>query len=121
MCVKSLWSPFEDQVLKLAEWIELNLAMGVSGIHFYVQSVPQKTLNLLDYYERQGVLEVIPMEWPGSYPTSASPWLQKPYYDGVRHLHSAFDHYAYNDCLYNNLHSFKVRVLCKCFYLDEWK
>lgn len=108
ICVKSMWMPFKDNSKALIEWIEINLAQGIQSIQMYVQTITPNTRKVLEYYEKQGVLEIFEMEWPGSVPTSHSPWLQQWYYPNVTWIHSSFDHYAYNDCLYRNLYKFKV-------------
>ncbi|TRY80740.1 hypothetical protein TCAL_15409 [Tigriopus californicus] len=63
VCLKCLWSPFQENHVELAEWIELNLALGASSIQIYVLAVMPKTMQLLDYYEQLGqFLAVIDMD-----------------------------------------------------------
>ncbi|TRY81169.1 hypothetical protein TCAL_13748 [Tigriopus californicus] len=116
ICVKSMWSPFKDNTKALIEWIEINIAQGAKSIQMYVQTITPNIRKVFDHYEQLGLVEIFQMEWPGSVPTSASPWLQQWYYPNVTWIHSSFDHYAYNDCLYRNLYKFQYIALLD---LDE--
>ncbi|XP_059097492.1 uncharacterized protein LOC131891837 isoform X2 [Tigriopus californicus] len=107
VCLKCLWSPFQENHVELAEWIELNLALGASSIQIYVLAVMPKTMQLLDYYEQLGQVKVFKMEWPGSMPVTETPVAQKWFHRNVTYIDASFENFAYNDCLYRNIYSYK--------------
>ena len=54
VCVKSLLFPLEDKIMKLVEWIELNLHLGVAKIIIYVLAISKKLRSVLEMYKEQG-------------------------------------------------------------------
>ena len=56
ICVKSLLLPREDKVMKLVEWIEFNLKLGVAKIIIYVLAISRKLRSVLAMYEQSGVV-----------------------------------------------------------------
>ncbi|TRY80378.1 hypothetical protein TCAL_06357 [Tigriopus californicus] len=111
VCLKGLWSPFQENHVQVAEWIEMNLAVGASKVIIYVFAVAPKTRKILAFYERMKKVEVLQMEWAGSMPTSHTPLAQEWFYQNVSWIYSNFEDYAHSDCFYRNLYTYKFVAL----------
>lgn len=61
VCVKGLDFLDEEElsIQKLAEWIELQLALGADSIVIYIYYVPKRILRLLEAYEKRGTIEIV--------------------------------------------------------------
>lgn len=68
VCVKPMNYPNEARftALRLAEWIELQLAQGAEFIYTYVYNVTDDMLKVLQTYWRKGVLDFKRVSFPGS-------------------------------------------------------
>lgn len=104
-----MWSPFQENHVQVAEWIEMNLAIGASKVLIYVLAVAPKTRKILHYYEKMKKIEVFQMEYAGSMPTSHTPLAQEWFHRNVSWMYSSFEQFAYNDCFYRNIYTYKVR------------
>ncbi|RZC40122.1 Glyco transf 92 domain containing protein [Asbolus verrucosus] len=109
VCVKGLDFPYEDNSLRLAEWIELLNILGAEKVHFYEFSVHASTKKLLDYYVEQGKVEVTPLTVVGDF--SNQPNLQHIFLHRKRTDRRLQEVIPYNDCLYKHLGEFKYVVL----------
>ena len=72
VCVKGLDMP-DDLSVRLAEWIELVIAMGASKIYFYNYEVHPKVAELLEVYAKEGKIDVRPITLPGPQPNLVLP------------------------------------------------
>lgn len=106
ICTRSLFFPKEDVFQLLIEWIEMNLALGVSKILVYVLNVGPKIQAVLDYYKDLDVLEYYGMAWPGANPQT--PFLQQYLWNQVLWFDTVLDHFAFHDCLYRHMYSYEM-------------
>lgn len=109
VCVKGLDFLNEDVSVRLVEWIELNHILGAAKIFIYILDVHPNVSKVLDYYERQGIVQTVPITLPG----------QQPNIPGFQHLYilARWDRQVqnelitYNDCLYKNIYKYKYIAL----------
>lgn len=128
VCVKGMDFPTDDLTLKLVEWIEVLKAsknisthsistkwqcflkeVGANKIFLYDLAVHPNVSKLLDYYVKEGTVDLTKLYLPGPQPNSAL----------LRHLylHHKVTHkrqnevIPYNDCLYRNVHRYDKIVL----------
>ena len=73
----------------LIEWIKLTMLLGVEHFTFYNESMSKRTGQVLSYYSKRGLAEVMPWQSPTE--------LQKN-----SHCHYHDQLAAINDCLYRN-------------------
>lgn len=104
VCVKGLDFLHEDISVRLVEWIELNQILGADKIFIYNLEVHPNVTKVLDYYERKGIVQVIPITLPGPQPNML----------GFQHLYLLLtdrqtqnELITYNDCLYKNMYKYK--------------
>ena len=93
MCV----SPVHDNyshAYGLVEWIELNKILGVQYFTFYNYSMASNIEQVLSFYSKRGLVEVLPWNMPIS--------IKNP-----REIHYFGQLAALNDCLYRNRHKTK--------------
>lgn len=93
VCVKGL-DLLNDESIRLAEWLELNVLFGAERILVYKYQVHPNVSRVLDYYSKIGVAQIIPLTIPGKQ-HSKDIW-QKRRNEIV----------PYNDCLYRCLKKF---------------
>lgn len=109
VCVKGLDFLHEDVSVRLVEWIELVHLLGAEKIYFYHFQVHPNVTKLLEYYTKQGIVEVVPLTLPGTSPNS--PALRhlflKQYYNHRRQLEVI----PYNDCFYRHMYEYRYIVL----------
>ncbi|XP_060606605.1 glycosyltransferase family 92 protein F13G3.3-like [Ruditapes philippinarum] len=86
-CVSPLHSMFSDST-QLIEWIELNRLLGIEKFIFYIHHISQKVLQVLEYYERNGLLSLLPWNIPK----------YMAYHGSEVHYYGQLA--ALNDCLY---------------------
>ena len=86
----------------MAEWIEINLMLGVEHFVIYnFSSTNLKTNRLLEYYKKRGIVEVIP--WDPLVPTA-----YKGYWPPHLHLLHYFGQpVALSDCMYRLLNRYR--------------
>ena len=71
----------------LVEWIELTVLLGAEYFTFYNESMSKATENVLSYYSKRGLAEVLPWQMPKELLINS-------------HYHNQLA--AVNDCLYRN-------------------
>lgn len=109
VCVKGLDFLYEDLSVRLVEWLELLRLLGASKIFLYDLEVHPNISKVLNYYKKDGLVEVTPITLPGD----------QPNLPGFRHLYlkKKLTHkrqnelIPYNDCLYRNLYSYDYIAL----------
>ena len=72
VCVKGLDMP-DDLSLRLAEWIELVIAMGADKIFLYTYEVHPKVAELLEVFASEGKIDLRPITLPGAQPNLVLP------------------------------------------------
>lgn len=72
VCVKGLDFLHDDTSLRLIEWIELLLILGVEKIFFYEFTVHPNVKKVLDYYVSLEKADVTPISLPGTLPNEAN-------------------------------------------------
>ena len=73
VCVKGLDMP-DDLSLRLAEWIELVIAMGADKIFLYTYEVHPKVAELLEVFASEGKIDLRPITLPGPQPNLVLPF-----------------------------------------------
>lgn len=109
VCVKGLDFLYNDLSVRLIEWIELLNILGADKIFFYELHVHANVSKVLNYYVKEGKVEVTPITLPGGQPNLA----------GFQHLYltKRVNHkrqnelIPYNDCLYRNMYRYEYIVL----------
>lgn len=109
VCVKGLDFLYEDQSVRLVEWIELISLLGAEKIFFYELQVHPNIRKMLEHYEREGRVEVIQTKLPGGKPNI--PGLQHIYLQHRPNQKRQHEVIAYNDCLYKNMYQYEFLVL----------
>ena len=101
VCVKGLDMP-DDLSVRLAEWIELVMAMGADKIFLYSYEMHPKVASLVKGYAREGKIDLRIITLPGPQPNLPGlqhlyiqRWLQKKRFNEL---------IPYNDCLNRNIH-----------------
>ena len=77
---------------ELIEWIELTMLLGVEHFTFYKVSMSKRMEQVLSYYSKRGLVEVLPWQMPK---------------DLSKDMHYHGQLAAINDCLYRNRNSTK--------------
>ena len=90
VCVSPLFGHIPSTTL--VEFIELTLLLGAAHFTFYLHEASLEMRRVLDYYEQQGVVSVLPWNLP--VPTRAV------WYHGQL--------LAINDCLYRSMHAMSL-------------
>lgn len=67
VCVKGLDMP-DDESVRLAEWIELVIAMGADKVFFYMYEVHPNVARLLQKYTADSKIDIRPISLPGPQP-----------------------------------------------------
>eukprot|EP00094_Tigriopus_californicus_P003615 TCALIF_03477-PA protein Name:"Protein of unknown function" AED:0.06 eAED:0.07 QI:50/0.75/0.4/1/1/1/5/0/469 len=116
ICTRTLFFPKDEVFPLLMEWIEMNLALGVSKILVYILNVGPKIQTVLEYYKNMGVLEYYGMTWPGANPQTA--FLQHDLWNKVLWFDTVLDHFAFHDCLYRHLYSYEASFDMVSTYLS---
>ena len=81
--------PFHDYLnfKELIEWIELTMLLGAEHFTFYNLSMCKRTDQVLSYYSKRGLVEVLPWKMPKEL---------------LKNIHYYGQLAAINDCLYRN-------------------
>ena len=101
VCVKGLDMP-DDLSVRLAEWIELLLAMGADKIFLYSYEVHPKLARLVEMYASEGKVDLRPITLPGPQPNL--PGLQHLYIQRWLQRKRFNELIPYNDCLNQNMY-----------------
>ena len=78
--------------------MEANLMFGADKVTLYSYSVAEKTKKVLQFYKRQGKVEVVPLTLPGNSPNL--PPVRSVYIWRNRQQKRRHELIPYNDCLY---------------------
>jgi len=109
VCVKGLDFPEDDLSVKLVEWIELLSALGADKIFFYNLDVHPNITKVLDYYSKQGTIDVTPLTLAGYQPNL--PMVQHMYLQNKLVNKRQNELIPYNDCLYRNIYRYEYIAL----------
>ena len=101
VCVKGLDMP-DDLSVRLAEWIELVIAMGADKIFLYSYEVHPKVARLVEEYVKEGKIDLRIISLPGPQPNL--PGLQHLYIQRWLQRKRFNELIPYNDCLNRNIH-----------------
>lgn len=109
VCVKGLDFLYEDLSIRLIEWLELLRLLGASKVFLYDLEVHPNISKVLDFYQKEGLVEMTKITLPGNLPNLP----------GFRHLYlkkkltdkRQNELIPYNDCLYRNLYSYEYLTL----------
>lgn len=85
VCVKALSFRGIKLRNRLIEWIESLRLLGAERIFFYEYFVDSDIKKMLSYYERQGIVDLIPTSLPGGLPNQ--PLIRHLYIKGARVNH----------------------------------
>ena len=109
VCSKGL-SIQDDQSLETIEWLEVLKSLGADKVILYTyQDVHPKVLQVLDYYQRKGFVEVTPLYFPGFQPNTEGIQHDYLYHDIANR--DNFERLIYNDCFYRNIYMFDFITL----------
>lgn len=84
-----------SRAFELVEWIELNRILGAEKFTVYNHSVASNVSQVLDYYSKMGVVEILPWNIPMFVPNVHGT-------KGPPEIHYFGQVAALNDCLYRN-------------------
>ncbi|XP_045195019.2 uncharacterized protein LOC123550657 [Mercenaria mercenaria] len=94
VCLKPLHSHF-GQAMELVEWFELNRILGAEKFIVYNFSTSVKVQQVLDYYSKRGLAEVVKWQLP---------LLIRKRIQKVADFVKFGQHASLNDCLFRNKH-----------------
>lgn len=109
VCVKGLDFLYSDLSVRLIEWIELLHLLGADKIFFYQLHIHKNVTKVLEYYEKQGKVEVTPITLPAGQPNI--PGFQHLYLTKKVNHKRQNELIPYNDCLYKNMYRYEYIVL----------
>ncbi|KAF2359592.1 Glycosyltransferase family 92, partial [Trinorchestia longiramus] len=107
VCVKGM-NFLDDISYRIIEWVEFIFILGATKIDFYVYYVHENVLNVLNYYESLGKVQVIATTLPGEQPNAID--------DRTRYLKQNLwqkrrnELVIYNDCLYRNMYLYNFII-----------
>lgn len=99
VCVKQL-EFVDDETMKIIEWIEILLIMGVDKIFIYVIKLHPNMMRALKYYESRGKIKIEMIAEPKGLPSkeeSLTQWTQN-------------ELISLNDCLYKHMNEYDYLV-----------
>ncbi len=70
VCTRGLLFTESSYTVRLIEWIELLGILGVDKIYLYYYDLAEEVLQTLEYYNRKGVVELIPWSMSAHHPRS---------------------------------------------------
>ncbi len=82
---------------RIVEWVEMNKLFGVEEINVYPCNMSASSMEVLEYFQSQGILRIFPMPPPRAGHTR----------DGVKVGSPA----SINDCLWRNMYRYKYAVI----------
>ncbi|KAH8289253.1 uncharacterized protein [Drosophila kikkawai] len=109
VCVKGLDFLYDDLSVRLIEWIEMLNILGADKIYFYNLQVHPNITKVLNHYEQEGKVQVIPLTLPGGQPNV--PGFQHLYLTKKTNHKRQNEVIPYNDCLYKNLYLYDYIAL----------
>ncbi|XP_042209573.1 uncharacterized protein LOC121857557 [Homarus americanus] len=109
VCVKGLLYGNNDQSVRLIEWLEVLFQLGANKVVIYDLNIPYNMTRVLNYYQKRGQVQVIPLTLPGYLPNLAS--IMSQYLKRKYTTKRQNEVIPYNDCLYNNMNLYKFVVL----------
>lgn len=109
VCVKGLDYPHDDVSVRLVEWLELNRALGADKVYFYFFTIHPNITKTLQYYVRQGFVELTPLTLPGGYPNL--PPLRHLVLSRLITQRRQMEVLPYNDCFYKHMYEYDYIVL----------
>ncbi len=109
VCVKGLSFPMRDLSPRLAEWLEVQRALGAKKVFLYSLAVHPNVRRLIRHYTRDGLVDHTQLALPGWQPNE--PLLQHMYLAKKSTVKRQNEVVAYNDCLYRGLFDFGHVVL----------
>lgn len=108
LCVKPLLFSRRDISSDLIEWIEIQRLFGAGKIVFYVYGVHDNVRQTLEYYQGQGLVQIVPWSLPHKPLSSASDISQ--YFRNDIWQKRRTEVLPYNHCFYENLYQFDFVV-----------
>ncbi|XP_064114024.1 uncharacterized protein LOC135220635 [Macrobrachium nipponense] len=69
VCVKGM-DFAKDLSLRLVEWLELLFILGADKVYFYKYRLHENMERVLEFYEKQKKIQVVPLTLPGDQPNS---------------------------------------------------
>jgi len=109
VCVKGLDFPDDDLSVRLVEWLELLNTLGAHKIFLYNLEVHPNVTKVVDYYVKQGLVDLTPLSLPGYQPNL--PGLQHMYLKSKTNNKRQNELIPYNDCLYRNMYRYEYIAL----------
>jgi hypothetical protein len=104
ICVKGMDFPKDDMSIRLVEWIELNYILGVGKIYMYQLANSPRTMKILDYYQKNGKIEVINTSLPAGIPNE--PLIRHAFLKKRLNVKRQTELLPYNDCFYRNMYKY---------------
>ncbi|ALC48594.1 CG11384 [Drosophila busckii] len=110
VCVKGFDFPYVDLSEPLIEWFELQRLLGAARIYAYMYDVHPSVQRVLDYYQRQGFLELRPLTMASGMPRLRH--YQHMLLQKRRLVKRLNELIPYNDCFYRNMyrHDYMLNV-----------
>ncbi|XP_061386005.1 uncharacterized protein LOC133320911 [Musca vetustissima] len=109
VCVKGLDFPFIDLSSRLAEWLEMQRLLGAAKVFMYEIDVHPNVKTLLNYYEKEGFVEVRPITLVGG--VVGLPHLQHWILKSTQFNKRLNELVPYNDCFYRHLYEYEYIAL----------
>lgn len=64
VCVKQLTYPNREFIIRFIEWIQMCKILGAEKIHFYNRLVHPELIKIVEYFENQDLVEMLPFLEP---------------------------------------------------------
>lgn len=104
LCHKFIFNPSKDFSKRLVEWLEAARAWGVDEVTVYEGgSVHPNVSSVLQHYQHQGFLHLLPWTNPGFHPSI--PHLNRALYDTQRYDLFTMENVPYTDCLLRHINT----------------
>ncbi|KAK4291814.1 hypothetical protein Pmani_035380 [Petrolisthes manimaculis] len=115
LCHKFLFNPARDDSYRLVEWVEAARAWGVDNISLYLASTHPNVTRVLQHYQKEGYVSVVPWSSPDPLPTL--PHLYRALFDTQRYVLFTTENVPYTDCLLRHVSSHRYVAV---WDLDEF-
>lgn len=109
VCVKGLDFPYIDLSNRLAEWLEMQRLLGAEKVFMYEIDVHPNVRRLLDYYEKEGFVEIRPITLVGG--VVGLPILQHWILKSTIFNKRLNELIPYNDCFYRHMYEYEYIAL----------
>ncbi|XP_035240925.1 glycosyltransferase family 92 protein F13G3.3 [Anguilla anguilla] len=106
VCISTMYGNYSN-LLQVVQSMEMYRLLGVGRVAVYKNSCSPEVERALDYYEAQGLVEVVP--WPVTSFINVSPGWRKSASPGDLHYYGQIP--ALNDCLYRYMYRTKYVAL----------